>query len=135
MRTRVLEPSEWADIRSEGLPALLPYVAPQNIDIIAVEEDSGEIIAHVAAMRVTHFEGLWISPEYRGNAGVFRSLIREAYAIPRGRQEGFAFGGAEDGDGGMDTLCTRLGGKRLPMRLYAISVGLEDASISDDSLT
>lgn len=122
LKARILRPEEWERIKSPGLPALLPYVEPQNIAIMAVENGDG-IAASVCALRVTHFEGLWIDPEYRGNAGVFRSLIRQAYAVPRVRGERWVFGGAEDGDERMASVCGRLGGKALPLKFYAMPVG------------
>jgi hypothetical protein len=123
VKTRILRPDEWSRLGDVGLGELLLYVEPQNITIVVVEDDDGEIIACVSALRITHFEGLWVAPKYRGNPGVSRSLIRYVYAVPRTRGERWAFGGAANGDERMDTLCSRLGGKELPMRLYAMPVG------------
>lgn len=122
MMARILRPEEWSKLESHGAPGTLPFVEPQNIAVVVVEGDSGEIMASVQALRVTHFEGLWIAPEHRGNAGVFRSLIRQAYAVPQARDERWAIGAAANGDGRMDVLCNRLGGKPLPMHLFAIPV-------------
>jgi len=124
MRARVLEPQEWQRINSPGMPALLAYTEPQNVDVVVVENSSDEIVASVCAMQVTHFEGLWIKPEERGNAGVFRALIREAYSLPKSREERWVFGGAEDGNDQMDALCERLGGKALPVKFYVMPVGV-----------
>ena len=124
MNARILSPEEWERLEMPGLPELFRYVEPQNVAVVVVENDSGEIEASVMALQVTHFEGLWIKPEARGNAGVFRALMRQAYALPRLRKENWVFGGAEDGDGQMDTLCTRLGGRALPVKFYAMPVGV-----------
>jgi len=123
MRARILKPEEWGRVNSPALPALLPYVEPQNIAIVVVEDDGGEIVASVTAMHVTHFEELWIDPKHRGNPGIGRALIRQAYAIPRVRGERFVFGGAENGDDRMDSLCRRLGGHPLPVQFYSMPVG------------
>lgn len=123
MKARILSPEEWGKLEPEGAPCVLPYTEPENIAVVVVEDDDGAIMACVQALQVTHFEGLWIKPEHRGNAGVFRALIRQAYALPQARRERWAIGASANGDGRMDTLCTRLGGKPLQMHLYAIPVG------------
>ncbi len=123
MNARILRPEEWQRIKSNGIHKLLAYTEPQNIAVVVVENDEGEIVASVSALQVTHFEGLWIKPEERGNAGVFRALIRQAYALPRVRKEQWVFGGAEDGDDQMGALCERLGGHPLPVKFYVMPVG------------
>ena len=123
MRARILSPEEWSKINTPGLPDLLAYTEPQNIAVVVVEDDEGEILASVCAMQVTHFEGLWIKPSERGNAGVFRSLIRQAYAVPQTREEHWVFAGAADGNDQMGTLCARLGGHLLPVKFYVLPVG------------
>jgi hypothetical protein len=123
MKARVLEPHEWVRVTNPGLPELLAYTEPQNISVVVVEDEEGEIVASVCALQVTHFEGLWLDEEHRGNAGVFRALIREAYALPRSREERWVFGGAEDGNDQMSALCTRLGGRALPVKFYVMPVG------------
>jgi len=121
MTTRVLNPAEWARVPPDtGLTKLLPYCEPENTDVVVVEDENGEIVAAVCALRVTHFEGLWLEPKHRGNAGTFRALIKQAYEIPRSRGEKFVFGGAKDSQ--MSTLCTRLGGGEVAMKLYALPV-------------
>lgn len=122
MKARILRPEEWEEINTPDLPELLKYCNPDDVAVVVVEKD-GRIVASVMVLKVTHFEGLWIKPEERGNAGVFRALIRQAYALPWTRGEQWALGGAADGDDGMDTLCSKLGGVELPMRFYAIPVG------------
>lgn len=123
MNARILAPEEWGRLEVEGSPGTLPFVEPSNIAVVVVEDDGGRIRAAVQVLQVTHFEGLWIHPEDRGNAGVFRALIRQAYALPQVRGERWAIGAAANGDGRMDRLCSRLGGQPLPMHLYAIPVG------------
>jgi ribosomal protein S18 acetylase RimI-like enzyme len=123
MNTRVLPVEEWGRIEGSGLSALLPYCEPQNISVMVVEDEAGKILACVSALRVTHFEGLWIDPEHRGDPGVFRALIRKAYAVPRERNEAWVIGGAESGNEQMNALCRRLGGHPLPVEFFAMPVG------------
>ncbi len=124
MMARILRPEEWPRVEEQsGLSALLPFVEPERTAVVVVEDGGGEIVASVAVLQVTHFEGLWIKPEARGNAGVFRALIRLAYALPRVRGEHWVFGAADQTDGKMDMLCRRLGGKPLPVEFYALPIG------------
>jgi len=123
MTARILPVEEWDRIEDAGLSALLPYCEPQNIAVMVVEDDAGKIVACVSALRVTHFEGLWIAPEHRGDAGAFSALIHAAYAVPREHGEKWVFGGAEAGDEQMSALCRRLGGHPLPVEFFAMPVG------------
>ena len=119
---RILSPEEWPRMEDRDISALLPFIEPENIHLVVVEDESGQIVASVGVLQTTHFEGLWIAPEHRGNAGVFRSLIRKAYSIPRGRNEHWAFGGAKSDDERMKSLCRKLGGTQMPIEFFAISV-------------
>ena len=122
MRARVLPPAEWGRLDGQELSALTPYVHPENIKVLVVEDEHGKIVAQVGLLTAVHFEGLEIDPEHRGNAGVFRLLIREAFALARQHGEEWAFGGAKDGDERMAELLRRLGGVEMPVRFSAISV-------------
>ena len=117
---RILPREEWDRLNRIHLPPTLPFVNPNNI-AIAVVENQGDIVACLSALRVTHLEGLWISPWCRGNAGVARSLLRYAIAIPRAREERWAFGLVEDER--MRGFLERIGGQRLPLDLYALGLG------------
>ena len=124
MRARILPPEEWSRVPAESdAPQLLKYVAPENVAPVVVEDDDGNIVASTLVLAVTHFEGLWVRQDMRGNAGVFRALIRQAYALPQARGESWAFGGAAHGDERMAGVCHRLGGRELPLRFFAIPVG------------
>ena len=122
MKARILPPEEWGRVESD-LSQLLPFTHPRNVAVVVVEDDAGEIVASCAALQITHFEGLWIKPEERSNAGVIRSLIRLLYAVPQARGEKWALGGASDTDEKMKTLCHRLGGHEWPVRFFTIPVG------------
>jgi hypothetical protein len=122
LRARILRSEEWERIKAPSVPEMLRYVDPRNLAIVVVE-DEGEVVASVCVLRMSHFEGLWIRPDKRGNAGVFRALIRQAYAVPRAYHEQFAIGGAENGDDRMDDICSRLGGEKLDVDFYVMPVG------------
>lgn len=120
MRTRILPPEEWHRLNVGELPALLPYVAPQNIAVIVVEDDDGEIIGCLSALQVTHLEGLWIKPGQNGIVG--RALLRQAGALARVKHEDWVFGTVGDGDDRMDGIMRRLGGHPVKARLFSMGV-------------
>jgi len=121
VRTRILGPEEWSRVERETPMPLMPFTHPRNMAVCVVEGDGG-IAATVSTLRVTHLEGLWVKPEFRGNAGVMRALLRQAWATAQLRDERWMFGGAEHGDAVMQDLNERIGHK-IPMDLYAISFG------------
>jgi predicted N-acetyltransferase YhbS len=90
------------------------------MDVVVVEKD-GKIIGSLSVLRASHFEGLWVEPKYRGNAGIMRALIRKGTSIARLRGESWVFGGAADYR--MRNFAERLGGIKIPMDLYVM--GLE----------
>jgi len=120
MKARILGPEEWGRLEMEvQAQPLLPHVLPRNMAVVVVE-DEGQIVGAIQVAQVTHFEGLWIKPCFRGNAGVMRALLRQAVAIPQGRGEHWVLGGAADMR--MQDLNERLGGKKLPVDFYALRV-------------
>ena len=117
MITRVLDRSEWDRLSDEsGLKALLPYVSPDMVDVIAVE-DEGRLVACWAVIKMTHLEGCWIDPEYRGNAGVALRLLKKAREVAGPMK--WAFTGAEQGEVHVHGLIERLGGVSIPIDTYA----------------
>jgi len=102
---------------------LMPYTQPSNMTVCVVEGDEG-IAATVSTLRVTHLEGLWVKPEFRGNAGVMRALLRQAFALAQVRGEDWVFGGAAHDDPAMREYGARLG-RKVDMDLYAIRFGGE----------
>ena len=122
MKTRILRPDEWGRVPTHEMPSLLPFTAPQNIAIIVTENEAGEIVGVLSALRVTHLEGLWVKPEYRGRM-VAWELYTQALALANVRDETWVVGGAADGDETMDNLIRRCNGTPLPLRFYSMPVG------------
>jgi hypothetical protein len=121
MTPRVLHPDEWEGRLAETeLPSLLPYLTPANTSVVVVE-DGEKLLASMAVVRVTHYEGAWIAPEARGNLGVTRSLLRMASVFPLTRGEQFVFGGAADDR--MKDILKRMGGAPMPLEFYALTLG------------
>jgi hypothetical protein len=133
MNARILNADEWGKVEGTPISALLPYVDPSDVAVVVVE-DGDRIVARWCVFRVTHLEGIWIDPEYRGNAGVIRPLLRQAFAVPRVRGERWAFSGADDSpesglDKKVDRLLRRIGGERMPVRFYAIPIPTGDSEL------
>lgn len=118
---RILPPEEWSKLERTQIPNLGRFVRPEDIAVVVVE-DEGKVIACLSVLKATHFEGLWIDPERR-NAGVVRSLLRQATAMARVWSNGWAFGGAADEC--MGKFLGRLNGVKLPMDLYMMPLGGE----------
>ncbi|MEK9723023.1 MAG: GNAT family N-acetyltransferase [Rhodospirillaceae bacterium] len=121
MKVRILRQDEWGQAPTEEMPALLPYVAPQNLAIIVAESDEGKVIGCLSTLRVMHLEGLWVHPEHRGGMVAY-SLYRQALALAGIYDEAWVLGGAADGDGRMDDLIRRCGGCALPLKFYVMPV-------------
>lgn len=117
IRTRILPPAEWDRLERPQIPPLYPYVNPEDVAVIVVE-DRDEIIGCVSVLRATHFESLWIHPCFRGNAGVGRALLRQGTAMARTWGANWAFGDIESEK--MRGLVERLGGVKVPADFYAL---------------
>lgn len=123
MIARVLPFEEWNRLGDTDLPTLLPYVEPANASVVVVEEQR-KVIASLAVIRATHFEGAWIDPAHRGNLGVTRALLRLATEQAQQHGEKWIFGGASDTT--MQDILGRMGGVRMPMELYALWIGSQE---------
>ena len=113
MTTRILPKAEWGRLWETGLPPLLQKAPDADVYVV---EDGGRVVGCVAALRVTHLEGLWVAPEYRGNAGLGRRLIRGAKALAA-RCE-WVWAGADTDC--MRSIVERLGGVRLKLDSYVM---------------
>ncbi len=126
MEARILHPDEWKRIEGTEIAVILPSVPSRDVAVVVVE-DGDRIVARWCVFQATHFEGIWIDPEYRGNVGVIRPLLRQAYAIPQVRGERWAFSAADDSpekglDKRVDRLLQKLGGTPIQAKFYAIPV-------------
>ena len=119
MKARILPMSEWEKLAPSELPVLLQHIRPEDVDV-AVVEDEGEVVASLAAIKAMHFEGLWIHSEHR-TPGVARALVTAALdAVEAKSSSGWVIGGAADDR--MRSLLTRLGGVKLEMDSYVLSL-------------
>lgn len=120
MKARVLDASEWGLLEDKPLGPLMPNLRPMDTRIVVVEDD-GEIVAHLGVLKVTHLEGLWIAPKYRGNVAVGRGLLEGAMRQVRPWSTDWVMALAADDV--MSGLVTRLGGVRLPVESYVMHFG------------
>lgn len=116
MRTRILPRDEWGRVAKSNLLPLLASAESADVHVI---EDGPRIVACFAEVRVTLLEGLWIDPEYRGNAGVCRRLVRTARAIVE--RCGWTVSGVATDC--MRDVMRRLGAVRMERDTYVFSRG------------
>lgn len=120
MKARVLPPEEWHRLRISGITPMETTLRPEDVQMIVVE-DGDRIVATMGTYRVTHFEGLWIDPEYRGNAGLGRRLIKAGIEAARKWTDRWVWGASETDH--MDEVLGRLGGHKVPVSTYLLPLG------------
>lgn len=123
MTARVLPFEEWGRLGESELSVLLPLLRPQDVEVVVVE-DAGRIVATWAVLRVTHLEGLWIAPEYRGNVGVVRRLMRATITAARRWAAGWVLTGANNGH--VRDLLARTGATKLDMDAWVMPIGEDE---------
>lgn len=119
---REVPSEEWPKLRafepfkSAGLP-----VDNGHWKIIVAELD-GEIVGCTGIHTQVHWDPWWIAPEYRGNAGIVRGLVRHGATLMTEHGVENAFATIEDQNLLSQALAKRLGFEAAPGRLYIISV-------------
>lgn len=120
MNARILPREEWSKLAVSGIAPMEETLRPEDVQMVVIE-DGGRIVATMGVFRVTHFEGLWIDPEYRGNAGLGRRLIKMGITAARKWADNWVWG-ASDTDH-MADIIGRIGGKPLPIQSHLIDIG------------
>ena len=126
MRARVLPVAEWDRLKATGQDHFWPWVSPESTTIVVVEEGD-KIIATWTMMKVLHLEGLWAAPEYRGNAGMARRLLRCVGETAKGMGEWIALTGAQDDH--VRDLLKRTGASKVEMDTFLFPVGEKCQSV------
>lgn len=124
MIARVLPKDEWGRMKDPDLPVLLPFLDPEEVRIVVIEE-AGEIVASVAVMRITHYEGLWIDPKH--GLGVMRALRRKAAATAETWANGWVMAGAADDR--MRDVLGRMGAAPIPLETFMLNLGGESCRL------
>jgi hypothetical protein len=70
LHSRELPEAEWPRL-SQHLPELPPSGLAR---IIVVEDDGGRIVGYWCIVTAVHLEPVWVAPEYRGNASMWRKM-------------------------------------------------------------
>lgn len=120
MKARILPREEWHRLEVSGMAPMQDEMRLEDVQMIVVE-DGERIVATMGTYRVTHFEGLWIDPEYRGNAGLGRRIIKAGISAARKWSDKWVWGSS--GTPHMDEVLSRLGGAHVPVKTYIIPIG------------
>lgn len=120
MKARVLSPDDWA-LLDDLHPAQLARTLPEGAAAVVVVEHGGEIVGTLTVAQITHLEGLWIAPEFRGNPRLSMALVEAAFAEVRKTGADWAWGGSDTEH--VSDIIARVGGVEIPIKSYAIPVG------------
>lgn len=118
MTDRILPQSEWSKLDGTEIGRAIPYMNPNDMFIVVVE-DGDRIVATWSALRVVQLEGVWIHPDYRKRVSVVRRLLSRTMAIARSMAPHWAFTGAETPEVA-DLLTKHLGAVKYPADQYLI---------------
>jgi len=98
-------------------------VHPEDVAVLVAEID-GEIVGHMAVIRAPFFERWHVAPEYFGNAGVTRGLLRAGTLKAREWAPKWVMA---HGDEKMAETLIRLGGRFLPIHTFMMGLREEDS--------
>lgn len=119
MTSRILPPAEWSKLHETQLPTILPHVEPDDAQIVVVE-DGDRIVGSWAVLRITHLEGLWIHPEYRGRVSVARRLLISTLKVARQWAPKWVMTGSDQEP--VRRMLERFGALKVPMDTYVMPV-------------
>ena len=118
MRSRILPPEEWSRLNETDLHTVLPWVKPEDAQIVVVE-DGDQIVGCWAVLRIVHLEGVWIAPAYRGRGAVARRLLAKTLETARTWAGAWAMTGA-DTDEVRGLIERHLHGVKVPFDQFVI---------------
>ena len=118
MTVRVLPRDEWGKLTE--VINIGPACREGDAQVLVVE-DGKRIVATLGVFRIAHFEGLWIDPEYRGNPGLARKLMKAGVTAAKQWTDEFVWGAS--GSHHTDDLFERAGGVNAPISTYIIPLG------------
>ena len=119
IEARVLPQGEWNKLEISKIPPMWMALRPEDAQMIVIE-DEGRVIAMLGTLRITHFENLWIDPEYRGNPNVARKLMRKGLEAARKWATDWAIG--YSGSDHMNDILERVGGVKMPVDTYIVPI-------------
>lgn len=118
MTDRILPEAEWGKLAHTEIGRALPYMKPEDVQIIVVE-DGDRIVGTWAVLRVVQLEGVWIDEQYRKSGSVARRLLRRTLDVARKLTPYWAYTGAETQEVA-DLLTKHLDAKKYPCETYLV---------------
>jgi GNAT superfamily N-acetyltransferase len=118
--TRTLPREEWGRLGETAIPSVLPFVRPDDIEVVVVEH-ADRIVGAWSVIRIVHLEGVWIAPEYRGKGTVAGRLLKATLDVARRWAGQWVLTGS-DSEHVRQLIEKHLGGVRIPMDVYAVSL-------------
>jgi hypothetical protein len=120
MTSRVLPPAEWPRLAGTELETLVPYLNPETTTVFVVQDVDGAIVGCWSLVPFLHAEGLWIRPEHRKSAGVFRRLLATMRKTLAERHEGAVWTSSMSDE--VAAIVAASGGVPIPGTHYVIPV-------------
>lgn len=119
LTVRELPPEDWPSLAGTDLAPFIGRFDPASVRVVVVESD-GRIVGCWALLMWPHAEGIWIDPDHRGRAGVFRGLLRGMADLIRDCGATGALMGVQPHT---EAMLTKLGGVPLPCPLMVVPLG------------
>ena len=120
MTTRILPHEEWDRLAATEFHAFRPYASEQDTRVVVVE-DGPTIVGCWVVVRITHVEGLWIHPAYRGRIGVARRLLATTVATARQWADRWVMTGAQTPE--IARMLRRFGAVQIPIETFVLPIG------------
>jgi len=118
---RVLPPEEWDRLRT--FPDFLGGLPDPSHWRIIVAEDAGQILAYNCLYEAVHAEPLWIRPDHRHHAHLFRDLWRVTKQTLEEAGVDLVHVCVPDTLPGQQRLVEKFGGIPAPGKLYLLEIG------------
>jgi len=105
----------------QQVPDLLLSRTPRENVVVPGVLDGDQVVACMSVLQMTHFEGLWIDPDRRGDPGVLRALLRLGHAVPLVRGEPWVVAQVAE-DPKADHFLAKMGGLKMHAATYMLPV-------------
>lgn len=92
---------------------------PEDVTVVVLE-DEGRVVGHCCVAPVTHFENIYLDPQYRGNPAAGKKLLEAAYSSARAQGDAWVM--VFVGDAKIASMVQRLNGKHVSGDTYVLPV-------------
>jgi hypothetical protein len=120
MRMEILTADRFVELTGTELEPILPMLAADDVRVITVRDDAGELVGHWAAIRYVHMEAIHIAPAHRKRGRVLAKLLEGMRTIAAGWNTGAVLTGSMCED--VSSLILHYGGVELPGTHYVLPV-------------